>query len=91
MAVLSQFSHVQLFATLWTTACQAPLSMGFFRHGYPPAGNLHDPGIEPTSLMSPALASRFFTTSTTWEALTILAVVAKFVHANLLFYASSVR
>ena len=31
-------------------------------------GDLLDPGIEPTSLMSPALAGEFFTTSTTWEA-----------------------
>ena len=31
-------------------------------------GNLPDPGIEPMSLMSPALAGEFFTTSTTWEA-----------------------
>ena len=34
--------------------------------------NLHrdlpDPGIEPTSFMSPALAGRFFTTTVTWEA-----------------------
>ena len=29
--VLSCFSHVQLFVTLWTTACQVPLSMGFSR------------------------------------------------------------
>ena len=34
----------------------------------PSSGNLSDPGIEPTSLASPALADRFFTTSTTWEA-----------------------
>ena len=88
---LSRFSHIQLFAMLWTIACQAPLSMGFSRHGRPPAGNLPDPGIEPTSLMSPALASGFFTTSSTWEALIILVVVAKCVHANLLFYTSSVR
>jgi len=32
-----------------------------------PLGNLPDPGIEPTSLMSPVLAGRFFTTSTTWK------------------------
>ena len=32
--VLSCFSHVQLIATLWTTACQAPLSMGFSRQEY---------------------------------------------------------
>ena len=35
----------------------------------PPSSDLPDPGIEPTSLMSPALAGRFFTTSATWEAL----------------------
>ena len=29
--VLSRFTHVRLFATLWTVACQAPLSMGFSR------------------------------------------------------------
>ena len=34
----------------------------------PPPGDLPNPGIEPTSLMSPALASGFFTTTATWEA-----------------------
>ena len=34
----------------------------------PPPGDLPDPRIEPVSLMSPELAGRFFTTSTTWEA-----------------------
>ena len=34
----------------------------------PPAGDLPNPGIKPMSLMSPALADGFFTTSTTWEA-----------------------
>ena len=72
--MLSCFSRVQLFATPWTVARQAPLSMGFSRQEYwgglpcPPPGDLLDPGIEPTALMSPALAGRFFTTSTTWEA-----------------------
>ena len=33
----------------------------------PSPGDLPDPGIEPVSLMSPALAGRFFTTSATWE------------------------
>ena len=33
----------------------------------PSPGDLPDPGIEPTSLTSPALAGRFFTASTTWE------------------------
>ena len=53
----------------------APLSMGFSRQENwsglpgPSAGNLPDPGTEPVSLASPALAGGFFTTSTTWEAL----------------------
>ena len=34
---------------------------------FPSPGDLSDPGIEPTSLMSPALADRFFTTSATFE------------------------
>ena len=34
----------------------------------PPPGDLPNPGMEPVSLMSPALAGRFFTTSATWEA-----------------------
>ena len=72
--VLSRFSHVRLFVTPWTVAHQAPLSMGFSRQEYwsglpcPPPGDLPDSGIEPESLMSPALAGRFFTTSATWEA-----------------------
>ena len=34
----------------------------------PPPGDLPNPGIKPMSLISPALAGRFFTNSTTWEA-----------------------
>ena len=70
MCVLSRFSHVQLSVTIWTVAHQAPLSMEFSRQEYwsglpcPPPGDLPDPGIEPKSLMSPALAGAFFTTST---------------------------
>ena len=62
-----------LFATLWIVAHQAPLSMGFSRQEYwrslpcPPPWDLPDPGIEPASLASPALAGGFFTTSATWE------------------------
>ena len=72
--MLSRFSCVQLFAVLWTVACQAPLSMKFSRQEYwnrlpfPSPGDLHNPGIEPASLLSPALAGGFFTTSATWEA-----------------------
>ena len=56
--VLSHFSHVRLWATLWTAACQAPLSMGFSRQEYwsglphPPPGDLPDSGIKPVSLKS---------------------------------------
>ena len=54
-------SCVQFFAALWTIACQAPLSMGFFRQEYwgglpfPLPGDLPDPGIESTSLISSTL------------------------------------
>ena len=34
---------------------------------FPSQGDLPNPGLEPASLMSPALAGMFFTTSTTWE------------------------
>ena len=71
--MLSCFSHVRLFATPWTVACQAPLSMEFSRQEYwsglpcPPPGDLPPLGIKPVSLASPVLAGRFFTTSATWE------------------------
>ena len=54
---------------------QAPLSMRFSRQEYssglpfPTTGDLPDPGIKPASLMSPASAGRFLTTSASWEAL----------------------
>ena len=55
--------------------CQAPLSIRFLRQEYwnglpcSPPGDLPNPGIEPASLMSPALAGGFFATSATWEIL----------------------
>ena len=58
VCMLSRYSCVRLFANLWTIVCQAPLSMGFSSQEYwsglpcPPPGDLPDPGIEPTSLMS---------------------------------------
>ena len=67
-------SRVRLFATQWTVVPQAPLSMGLSRQEYwsglpfPSPRDLPNPGIKPTSLTSPALAGRFFTISTTWEA-----------------------
>ena len=68
------FSCVLFFVTLWTVAHQALQPMEFSRQEYwselpcPPPGDLPDPGMEPMSLMSPALAGRFFTTGATWEA-----------------------
>ena len=59
MCLLSQ--PVQLFATLWTVACQAPLSVGFPRQEYwsglpfPSPGDPPDPGIELVSSVAPAL------------------------------------
>ena len=59
---------VRFFATPWTIAYQAPLSMEFSRQEYwsglpyPSPGDLPDPGIKPTSLGSLALAGGFFTT-----------------------------
>ena len=60
VCMLSCFSRVQLFATPWTKTHQAPLSLGFSRQVYwsefpcPPPGNLPHPGVEPSSLISPA-------------------------------------
>ena len=59
--------------TLCTVDCQSPLSIEFSRQEYwstlpfpppgsPPPGSPPDPGIEPASLVSPALADRFFIT-----------------------------
>ena len=85
--VLSQCNRVRLFANLWTVAHQAPLSVGFSRQEYwsglprPPPGDLPNPGIEPTSLVSPALAGGFFITSATREAAkTLLLILLLLVH-----------
>ena len=73
---VKSLSRVQLFATPWTVAYQSPQSMEFSRQEYwsvlpcPPPGDLPNPGIKPTSLMSPALAGEFFTTRAScvaWE------------------------
>ena len=88
--------------TPWTAARQAPLSTGFSRQEYwsglpcPPPGDLPNPETEPTSLKSPALAGRFFTTNATYyyyshfaevengsiEQLGKLSKVARFVSCN---------
>ena len=75
--VLSCLNHFRPFVTPWTVAHQAPLSVGFSRQERwsgllcLPPGHLLDPGIKPVSLVSlisPALSSGFFITSTTLEA-----------------------
>ena len=72
--MLSCFRCVWPFATLWTVALQAPVSMGFSRQEYcsglphPPPGDLPNPGIELVSPMSPVSAGKLFTTSATWKA-----------------------
>ena len=72
--VLHHCSRVRLFATLWTVARQAPLSIGFPQQEYwsglpcPSPEELSDSGSKPMSLAPPALADRFFTASPTWEA-----------------------
>ena len=72
--VPSDCSRVRLCATLWTVAFEPPVSLGFSRQEYwsgepfPPPGDPPDPGMEPISLTSLALAGKVFTTSTIWEA-----------------------
>ena len=67
VCALSHFSHVQRFAMLWTVPRQAPLSMRFSKQKYwcglpyPPPADLPSPGVEPVSLISPALTGRFLT------------------------------
>ena len=73
VCMLSHFSHVWLFVTPWLYPARLPcpwdspsknIGVGL---PCPPPGNLLDPGIEPVSLASLALAGRFFTTNTTCE------------------------
>ena len=70
---------LQLCLTLWDSMDYSPPGSsvhGILQAKYwsrlpcPPPRDLPDPGIKPTSLTSPALAGRFFTTNTTWEACT---------------------
>ena len=64
--------------TPWTVAWQASLFVGFPRQEHwnglprPFPGDLPNPGIEPASLISPALAGRLFTARSTLKALIAL-------------------
>ena len=70
--MLSRFSRVRLFVTLWTVALQALLSMGIFQArilewvAMPSSRGSSKPRDH---IQSPGLAGGFFTTSATWEAL----------------------
>ena len=74
VVVVQSLSHVWLFATQWTVACQNPLSMGFSRQEYwsglpcPPPGDHPHLRIELVSAYVSCIASRFFTHWATWEA-----------------------
>ena len=71
--VLNHFGRVWLFVTLWTVAHRLLCPWRFSRQKYwvglpcLPPGDLLNPGIKPTTLISPTLAGGFFNTSTTWE------------------------
>ena len=92
LCVLSHFSPVVLFVTLWTVACQAPLSVGFSRQEYwsrvpfPTRGDLPDPGIEPISLESPALAGGFLTTALPGKPVCVCVCVCVCVYEQLYTY-----
>ena len=68
MCECSVTRRVRLFATPLTIARQAPLSMGLSWQEYwsglpfPSPGDLLNSGMEPVSLVAPALAGGFFTT-----------------------------
>ena len=69
----SHFCRVWLFAPLYDcsplgSSVHGNLQVEYWsRLSCPPPGDLRNPGIKPTSLMFPASAGRFFTTSATWE------------------------
>ena len=68
-ACLCLLSHVWLFVTPWTTAHQAPLPMGFSRWEclLEWVAISYSNDLQSTSLASPALAGRCFTTNATWK------------------------
>ena len=84
---------VCMLSCLWTVAHQAPLSMEFSKQECwrgllsPPPGNLPDPGIEPATLASPALAGGLFTTSAMWET----SLIAEHCNFNKLFWKVNIK
>ena len=73
MSCVCMISHIWLFTTPWTVAHQAPLSVEFSREEYwsklpfPSAGDLPDPGIEPTSLESPVFLFSHYARWWVWD------------------------
>ena len=71
---VKSLSRVQLFATPWTVAYQAPPSMGFSRQEYwsglplPSPGDLPDPGIKTAFPASSFIGRRTLYHCATWEA-----------------------
>ena len=71
--MLSRFSFIWLFVTLWSVAHQAPLSMESLQArilewiAMPSSRESSWPRDQTHISMSPVLAGRFFTTSDTWE------------------------
>ena len=93
LSSISMHVHAQLYLNLCYSMDHSP--QGSSVHGIlqarilewiavPSSRDLPHPGMEPTSLMSPAFAGRFFPTSTTWEALVIMPILSEAEH-----YASS--
>ena len=67
LCMLNCFSGVRLSVTPWPVACQAPLSMGFFRHEYWSGLPSCSRGSSQTRDWT-SIPCGFFTTSDTWEA-----------------------
>ena len=75
MVKMVNFVLCMTVCDLWMVSRQAPLfSRQEYRSGLPcfSPGHLPDPGMEPTSLISPTLAGGSFITSATWEALYVV-------------------
>ena len=88
---LSHFSCVWFFATLWTVASQAPLSMGFFKQEYwcglpcPPPGHLPNSRIEPMTPVAPALQAHYLPLSYQGKPMHKLWTLVKFLNASQVF------
>ena len=82
-------SHVRFFETLWTVACQAPVSMGFSGEEYwsglsfPPLEDLSDPVFEPPFPVSTTQADGFFTTEPTGKPICFHSIVQNKINIKL--------